>query len=317
MLPMDAEPATHLERLVQVNLDDMVDAFGARGLPVVEPLLRRMGRGAARAFALKVLHVDRLAGERGLRAGSCHGIEAFQSTLEIRTTQPLPQTGPRLFVSNHPGMTDTLALFAAIPGDGLRTLAARRPFLELLPNLSAPLIWLEEGSSSRRAVREAAEHLRAGGPLLTFPAGKIEPDPALYDDAAASLAAWNPSIDLFARLVPDMVIVPTLVSGVIARRAAHSPLRLLRRSRAGKDHLSALLQLSLPSYGRTEARVTFGAPIAASHARGDGPSPVTAAVVVAMRALIAAEGDSQEGSRTGGDQRRIARQGPAASAGRS
>lgn len=57
-------------------------------------------------------------------------------------------------------------------------------------------------------VRAAADHLRAGGALLTFPAGAIEPDPALrLADALTSLAGWRNATELFVRLVPETAVL--------------------------------------------------------------------------------------------------------------
>lgn len=274
-------------RLTRVNQDDLAEAFGVKGVPLLEPLLRAAGRATARRFAEKVLLADRAVGERGLQAGAEWGLGAFHTALRVAGAERVPREGPVLFVSNHPGMADTLALFASIPRPGLRTLAARRPFLELLPHLSAPLLWVEENNHSNRpALRAAVRHLRAGGAVLTFPGGAIEPDPAVYAGLEQALDNWTTSIDLIARLTPGLCVVPVLVSGVISTRAARSPLRRLRRTREGRDLLGAMLQLAVPTYRDVTAIVRFGAPIATDCLVRAGDAPVTRAAVAAMRALL-------------------------------
>jgi len=307
-----------LAALTEVNLDDLCDAFGlapeqggAEGAQpaigqirsVLHRALRRVGRPTAARFAELLLEVDASVARLGLRAASLWGLGALHTSLRVTGAEQLPADGPLLFVSNHPGMTDTLALFAAIPRPGLRTIAARRAFLELLPNMSAPLFWVDDAAhvpaagrthaatSRMGVVRAATAHLRAGGALLTFPAGRIEPDPAVWPGAESTLADWNPSMDLFARLAPELMVVPTLVSGVFSHGAAHTPLRRLRRTRAGQDLLRAMLQLSFPPYKRTHAAVRFGAPlpVAALARNGAAAPPVTQAVAPLMRVLMQQE----------------------------
>jgi hypothetical protein len=282
----------HVEALVAVNVADMLDALGLKVALAARPRLRRAAgalcRPAARAFARKVLRLDRVVGEQGLQQGADYGLGAFTTALRVAGRDGLPERGPLLVAANHPGLTDTLALFAAIARPDLRILAARRPFLELLPNIARCLIFIEEDAGfNTAAVRAAAAHLRGGGALLTFPGGGIEPDPAVHAGAAAALAQWPPSLDLFARRVPEAAIVPALVRGVLAPRAQRSPLARLRRTRAGREQLAAMLQLAVPAYGRVEAEVRFGAAICARAAlEGTGRAPVTRAVVEAMRGLL-------------------------------
>ncbi len=282
------DEAERIARLTEVNLDDLVEALGLQGVAVAAPLLRRLGRPAARRFARTILAADRIVGERGLAAGAEWGLGAFHTALRVVGQEHVPCEGPVLIAANHPGMTDTLALFAGTPRRDLRTIAARRPFLALLPNLSAPLIWVdEEGHSNRAAVREAVRHLCCGGAVLTFPGAAIEPDPAVAPGLAAALAQWAPSLDLFARLVPELKIVPALVSGVLSSRATHSPLRLLRRTREGRSLLAAMIQLGVPGHREAAATLRFAPPLpVAALARGRHPTPATAAVVAILQQLL-------------------------------
>jgi 1-acyl-sn-glycerol-3-phosphate acyltransferase len=314
-----------LAALTEVNLDDLCDALGLKpdaqsdspdrirgGSAWVRSVLRRAvraaGRPSAQRFAAMMIDADARVGRVGLSAGATHALGALHTSLRIVGAERLPAKGPVLYLSNHPGMSDTLALFAAIPHAGLRTIAARRPFLQLLPHFAAPLIWVDEGeqpeekSSRLAALRAAAAHLRAGGALLTFPAGRIEGDPARRPDAADSLRDWNPSTDLLGRLAPDVTVVPVLVSGVISAGAAGSPVRRLRSTRAGQDLLGAMLQLSWPPYAHTEACVRFGPPLpaAALFRTGRAAPPLTLAVTTIMRSLIDAEVRDRQARRTDG-----------------
>lgn len=276
-----------LSALIDVNISDMLDAFGLKNLRRGRRLVTLFCTPAARSFAQKVLRLDHIVAEQGLQAGGWWGLREFTTTLKISGQETLPTEGPLLLISNHPGMADTLALFASVARSDVRIVAASRPFLELLPNISQRLILIDEQAKSSTApIRAVVSHLRAGGAVITFPAGKIEPDPAIRVGLADSLATWSTSIDLFARLAPETQMVPTLISGVVSPRAQYSPIRHLRRTERGRDHLSAVLQLSAPGFGRANAHIHFGAPMLASDLlHGEGEAPVTRAVTAAMMQL--------------------------------
>lgn len=285
----------HVDALARVNVDDMIDACGLGAALAGRPRLRRAAqelcRPAARAFALKVLRMDQMVGEQGLAQGAAWGLAAFSTSVRTVGENRVPARGALLVTANHPGLTDTLVLFAAIGRPDLRILAARRPFLELLPHIARCLIFVEEGVGlNTGAVRAATQHLRAGGALLTFPGGGIEPDPAVHAGAGAALAGWAHSVDLFARRAPQTAIVPALVSGVLSARAQRSAIARLRRTARGREHLGALLQLLVPAYARVTAEVRFGAALCAHElAALPGRAPATGAVVEAMRGLLGGE----------------------------
>lgn len=261
--------------LVAINTYDILGALGWRGTGPVRRWLELAVRGPARRFARDVMTLDDAAARSDLAgdAGACfreaaRGVVAkLAGALTARGADGIPRSGPALILSNHPGLTDTAALFAAIPRADLRVLAAERPFLRALPAAARRLIFIPEGrdpaSAAGRAgaLRAAVAHLRAGGALLTFPAGEIEPDPLVLPDAIGALDRWSASTAVFVRQVPGCVVVPVIVSGVLSRRAQAHPLTHLRRRRADREWLGAMLQLLvrtlLPGAWPVRVRVDF------------------------------------------------------------
>jgi hypothetical protein len=152
-------------------------------------------------------------------------------------------------------------LFASIPRPDLLVIAADRPFLRALPNTSRYLLFVGDTSSRLGLLRRAAEHLRRGGALLTFPRGEIEPDPAVLPGAVDALEQWTDSVMIFARLVPELVVVPAVVSGVLSRAAQRNPLTQLRRTKKDREWLGAMLQVMFTFLARVEPRVEFAEPI--------------------------------------------------------
>jgi hypothetical protein len=229
--------------LVDINTRDILNAIA---IPVAW-LQRAVGlsvRCPARIFARELRAFDDDAAAFGLRRAARAMLSVFHQTLSVNGADRLPGRGPLILLSNHPGLTDTLALFAAIPRDDLMTLAADRPFLRSLPAVARSLLFLSDPGRSRlAAVRQAVAHLRSGGTLLTFPAGAIEPDPTVMPGAGESLSHWSSSTMLFLRRVPDAVVVPVVVQGVIARAALRHPLTLLRKDSKDRERLAAMLQI--------------------------------------------------------------------------
>ena len=251
-----------LERLTQLCVDDLISAFGLGGTSHGRAVMESISRIPARRLARQILTYDEIVGESGLGTGGAWALKRMSRSNTFEGQENVPPDGPLLLVSNHPGLADAVALFAATPRDDLRVIAADRPFLDALPNTSRHLLTVAEASAGRSgAARAAARHLRGGGAVLTFPGGRIEPDPAVLPGAVEALDHWSSSADLFARLTSGLVVVPVVVSGVISPSALRNPLIHLRRRRRDREWLAATLQVLLPALRNVNVRVEFGRPI--------------------------------------------------------
>jgi len=243
-------------------VDDLISAFGLGEVSHGREVMEYISRIPARRLARQILTYDRIVGESGLGTGGAWALKKFSRNTSIEGQGNVPRGGPLLLVSNHPGLADAVALFAATPRDDLRVIAANRPLLEALPNTSRYLLTISETSAGRSGiVRAAARHLRSGGSVLTFPGGRIEPDPAVLPGAVRALDRWSSSADLFVRLIPGLVVVPVVVSGVISPSALRNPLIHLRRRKSDRESLAATLQVLVPALRNVDARVEFGRPI--------------------------------------------------------
>jgi hypothetical protein len=287
--PVTASPS--IELLTELNIADLLDSAGLlrlRGTP-----LSRLFRPAARRFARTAHEFDTRVGEQGLAQGSAWLMSRMTAGIATSGLEYVPAQGPVIVLANHPGMTDTVALFTSLASrPDLRVIALDRPFLRALPNVARQLIFLPDEESGRmRVMRTAARHLQEGGALLTFPAGEIEPDPATFGPqrAAASLQNWSNSYALFARLAPGTRFVPALVSHVISPDAQRHPLTLLRRTARNKEKLAAALQVALPRYRELVAKVTFGHALSSGP---DGAQALGADIAAQMRSLIFADGSA-------------------------
>jgi len=205
--------------------------------------------------------------------------------LAVDGRERVPARGPLLVAANHPGLSDAVALLAALGRDDAWIVAANYPFLRALRLASRRFLFVSDDHTDRLSVlRRIISTLRRGETVVVFPAGGLELDPALsHVGARASLATWSRSIELLARLARDTVVVPAAVRGVVSRSAFDHPLAKRHGVLKERQRMATLLQLALPAYQANRVRITFGVPIAPG-----GALDIHAAILDAMHTLIGA-----------------------------
>ncbi len=232
--------------LAQISAREMLAALGAAHAP---ELLKR-GLSLPLAFASRRLGATLAALEEelprlGLPVAAKRALRRFGTSVVV--TGAAVGAGPRLILANHPGAYDALCLMRAIQRRDLRILAADRAFLRALPGLSSHLTFVGEGKAERAAaLKRALVWLRAGGALLHFPAGCIEPDADFGLTGSELLAPWQAGVAALVKAC-QRASGRVLVAGV---RGVHSPrakrLRLNRLAeKRGVTTLSPLVQLVL------------------------------------------------------------------------
>lgn len=255
--------ATTLARLV---LDDVFKDFddSRRWL---RNLLEPLARPAAHRFAGIAARFDETVAHFGFREAMCQVISNLVPEIIRNGSENIPENGPLLIVSNHPGTYDSLAIAASLPRDDLKIIASGFSILRRLPNASRHLIFTEPrgGPGSNFAVvRTAIRHLQSGGAVLIFPRGHVEPDPAVLPGAVESLRLWSPSIELFLRKVPFSKVQPTIVSGVLSPVFLHTPLMRLLRGltdpQVVAEVLQIITQMLFAQWVRIKPAISFGIP---------------------------------------------------------
>ncbi len=280
---------SQLDRLTQINLDDLVASVDLQNRPLLARLLRIIFLKPARIFANQMVDFDSAIGRRGLPEASRSTLRHYANNLRVHGKEFIPE-GAFLALSNHPGMADTLSLFTALNRPDLHVIALSRPFLEAMPNMSRQLFYLRDESTSRLAlVRQVSTHLRNGGAALTFPAGRIEPDPDVHEGAVESLQSWTDSVGVFIRMAPETAILPILVCGVIWEKAAYHWLTKIKRTEDERNRLAAVLQLLayvVLKVKPVSVRVQIGRPIHASELGTTVTQVIHQAVLAEMKRLI-------------------------------
>lgn len=236
-----------------------------------------------------MLDFDNAVGSRGLVEAARQTQRLIVREVRVFGADRVPDSA-FLALSNHPGMTDTLALFSALKRPDLKIIALNRPFLLSLSNLSKHLFYVTENPAERMTlIRHVSEHLRAGGAALTFPAGHIEPDPDVYLGAIESLKDWTDSVGVFIRLAPETAILPVLVRGVIWDQAAHHWLLKIKKMKEEREKLAAALQLLatvLFNARPVTVSVQIGRPVTIKELGSTDTQSIHQAVLTEMKGLI-------------------------------
>jgi hypothetical protein len=281
---------SQLDTLTKINLDDLVSSFGWKDRAFLSRLVRLLFLHPAQTFASQVTEFDSAILTEGLPKAAGNMAKYYLHSLRVFGANHIPD-GPVLALSNHPGLSDTLCAFAALNRRDLKIIAVERPFLNAMTNTSARHLYYVKDNLSERIplIRQVTSHLRAGGAVLTFPAGHIEPDPDVYDGATESLNAWTESASIFIRLAPETAILPILVRGVVWDKIANHWLVRLRKTKEEREGFAAALQsLAYFAFNRqnVHGRVQIGKPIYAHELGSNQTQVLHQAVLTEMKYLI-------------------------------
>lgn len=247
--------------LSRAILETAHEAFGVRATPARWLFDRALGP-SARAAARRGAAFDRAVAVGSAPSDAAIAtLRPFAASVTIEGAAHAPRFGPLLAVCNHAGLGDGLAAMAAIDRPDLAVMARRRGLLKALPEFSRRVIEVPDARPDA-ALRRALKHLRAGGALLMFAAGEIEPDPRLdLGGAKASLSTWSPSVDWLAARADGAATLPIAVGGVVSRRASAAPPARWISDARDRSFAAATLQLLTPWFRDASVRVAVGAPI--------------------------------------------------------
>lgn len=281
--------SSQFDNLTQINLDDIASSFGLRSGTLSARLIQRIFLKHAQTFARQMVEFDSITSNSGLAEGARAVLGHHFDDIRVHGSDLIPASG-FLALSNHPGLADSAATFAALNRPDLRIIAQQRPFLEALTNVSKQLFYVNDDASSRTTlVRQVSTFLRNGGAVLTYPAGHIEPDPDFHSDATESLEKWTDSVGVFLRMSPETPILPILVRGVVWKKAITHPLTRIRKTRMEREALAAAFQVFMMMRGKirdVRVRVQIGNPIYAKQPGTTETKVIHQAVLAEMKQLI-------------------------------
>jgi hypothetical protein len=258
--------------------DEIFAAFGlaSRGLP--RRLFGPVFWLPAQIFGRIMAGIDRTVGEQGVPEAAKRLLTYFVDDIQVAGKENIPLEGPVLIASNHPGAYDSVAILACLPRKDIKAVVSDIPFLRSMPAASRMMVYATPGAQGRMtAVRGVMRQMQAGGSLMIFPSGLVDPDPDVLPDAEKELDSWSGSLDLVMKKVPETKIIVTIVSSVLSPVCLRNPLTRLPKKEWEKRKLAEFLQviqqLALKRKFGLKPRLTFDVAMTGSELLAQSESP--------------------------------------------
>jgi len=259
--------ASEQVRLLRERITDEV--FLALGMPKSGFFRRNFGwlvRPPTQRFASYFASADLAARDQGLQGAGRELLKNLSVSVDAHGMDTLPQDGPLIVASNHPGAYDSACLAASIPRPDVKIIVYEIPFYHALEFIQQRMIFVSPNPDLRMsALREAIDHLRNGGALIQFGTGRIDPDPAAQPGSLETLEKWSPSLEIMLRKVPETRLSLAMVSGVLMKRFTHHPLTRLRKMPIDRRRIAEFMQvISQLISGRApgvQPSITFAPPV--------------------------------------------------------
>jgi len=247
-------------------------------------------------LARLAMEFDRRVAAEGFQEAARWVLPHFIRRIVAEGVENVPTQGPVLIASNHPGTFDSLAIIASLPRRDIGVVLAANPFFRVFQHARQHFIYSTLDPYARMAVlRSAVRHLQAGGALVIFATGKLDPDPAYYlEEAQRSIERWSSSLAFMLRKVPETRLVPVAAGNFVAQSCLRSPLAHLRRAPADRQRLAEFLQviqqLILGWRFSNVPRLLFGPPLTLApqpDGTGDDMQPIRQAALQLLTRLPA------------------------------
>ncbi len=253
-----------VQQLSESLVDEVVGAVGLPRNRFNHWLTWRLIRPVTDNFAKIGITFERLIADEGLPAASRWVLSLFCHPVQAHIKEEIPQDGPLLVATNHPGAYDSLVIFSQLERQDIRWISTEIPFLKLLPNTFHHSIVAPRNDSSNRmvALRNILRHLKNGGAMVYFASGHRDPDMAVYPGSERMIDAWLPVFDMFYKYIPDLKVVPAIGSGILSEKWAYHSLTKLRRKQVDRQRLAefgqVISQLIKPGRLMITPTVSFG-----------------------------------------------------------
>jgi 1-acyl-sn-glycerol-3-phosphate acyltransferase len=238
------------------------------------PWAVRLVEGLFGKFMANVIDVavtfDQKVGEESLTT-ACKWISAIcGEPAEVLGKEKIPAEGPVLVVSNHPGYFEGMLTISQMPREDIKIIVGGIPYFNQMPNTRQRIFYTDHSDTNNiSALRNAVRHLKSGGMFLIYPTGQADPDPDAMPGSMERIDDWSDSVALMLRRVPETILVPTIVSGIVDPQYLRHPLARIQRERRSRIRVAELFQMyrqfievGTPPISRP--RLSFGEPVSGS-----------------------------------------------------
>ncbi len=162
--------------LSQYLVDEIIHAFGLKKTVWTRRIFHFCLNRVTSRLAGICVRTDRKIVPEGFPAATGWMVSHWVREVRKRGTESVPPAGPLLVVSNHVGAYDILVVPSQINRRDIKIIASASPFFQKLPNASRHMLYASgEPGSRMAATRLGIQHLQAGGALLLFGTGLVDP----------------------------------------------------------------------------------------------------------------------------------------------
>jgi 1-acyl-sn-glycerol-3-phosphate acyltransferase len=279
-----AQAAVYREKII----DEICYALGVSRSGVMRRLLGPLFRRPAGIFGRIAARADSEVGSSGLGGGARLILPDFSLFPSVRGAENIPDDGPLLVASNHPGALDSIAIMSCIPRKDLKVLLSDVAFFRAFTNARQYFNYVpRDTAGSMTTLRASIDHLKNGGALLIFAHGDVEPDPELSSGASQAIQDWSRSIEIMLRKVPETWLQVTIASGVLMSKFVHNPIVKIRKTAVRRQKLAEVLQICqqmvFPRSVQIHVHISFAKPVRGKDLGGEELMP---AVIQIARGLL-------------------------------
>lgn len=272
-------------------VEELIKAFRVSPNHPVRFLVEVLFASAIQRFAELAAKFDETVRNYSFYTAVNELLPRFINGFESSGKEEIPENGPLIIVSNHPGTIDGLIISSCLKRNDLKIIVSGVPFIRSLSAASKHLIYSSKDSFERMLViRSAVCHLEKGGSLLIFPSGGIDPDPAFMPGAEEEIKNWSSSLDIFIRKVPAALIQVVAVKGVLHPWWMNNVITNIRHTRRDKQRIAEFLQIIyqmlFPKKLDLHPLVDFAKPFRVD---SNSPIPVHQTIISAMISHIKKE----------------------------
>jgi hypothetical protein len=249
--------------------DEICTAFGLQNYGWQRRLFGPIFWLPAQIFGRLMAGIDQTIGEEGVPVAAKRLLKYFVDDIQVSGKANIPQEGPVLIASNHPGAYDSVAILSCLPRKDIKAVVSDIPFLRSMPAASQMMVYATPGTQGRMtAVRGMLRQMQKGGALMIFPSGLVDPDPEVLPGADKELESWSSSLDLVLKKIPETKIIVTIASGVLSPTCLRNPLTRLPKKeweqRKLAEFLQVIQQLALKRKFGLKPRLTFDVALSGS-----------------------------------------------------
>ena len=211
LAPVTAQQWQIAQIVAQESAETVVGRSAGLRVEVVRWLMGPVANRVAERFVTN----DRALGEDGMRHGSAWIVDDATGGLAVEGGERIPVRGPLLVVANHPGLSDAVALLAALGREDAWIVTVNYPFLRAMRLASRRFLFVSD---------DRADRLSAFRSIVAAPRWEHRPGLPLRWPRARSGAVAR-----CGARVPRDVVPQHRAPRAVGRRHAPDPSRRPRR----------------------------------------------------------------------------------------